>query len=905
MPEQADDIYGFHFINNDTQLMTHLKCRDRDIAWGPIALILDVASMTVADRYLNMGYLSKIYHPDGSTSSRIASYNGSKLDIIRLSDRIVQPYSYQQYDCEWGCNDWSPFHQQPMEYISPCGLHFQAEPYPQGFKIASHSVTVSVSSRGCNPVRKLVVPLMPKSLRGYWVYEHAAFLGRTQQFVVVTSSSIMLWSLPKTMDDDFELILFWVIMEDDEVVRVIKNGSFWNVCGKHHQLHAQLSYSSTDEAWFGPFNFKIDLHPGRSQVFRQQDTQYFLMGLLSIIEIFKDANETCRGAILRYVNTYVNTFPIPKEYTKSIMGMICADSPWNRGRNFEPFVAALLEEPYGRWIPKPDLDYDQDPLATLTKRARKDSQVMGLTVLIIDYCIRQAKTSMDSQYLAPVLHCLGDLIDPALHHTEIAHRVLHQLTYFPLKPSADQMVQCHDFSLEMLDNPAIAALVEYKWNTIGFKYWLLRFISQIGYYVLVLTAVFMQIYHQDHQMLLGLFVVIALCSCAFIWLELIQLIRTGRTKYFSSMYNPVDLVVFGLPLLGSINQIVIYCKEIVDGVSHEINAWLLSFSVIFIALHLLFELRVSRTVCHFVTIIVQVLSNIKVFFFIFIGGTLAFTTAIMHVLHACAFTTCIGPDPTLDPAPDAEPIVMFPKHFYKAISSTFFLMGGRYDPVNNDLDSNNWAFHTLMIVYFFFTVIVMLNVLIALINAGFSVGDETRHLVWVENRLRYVASAEEMSFHIPGFRESHDYFPKEIYYSATPQQVKDYKAKYLDKVGGSDASDSDISHQFSNDTTSSTDAEKPITEVSSINARDLDTKLKDQKESLAEEFKKELQQQEKSMKADFKKELQEQEQSLKKDFKKELEKQLSVQHEQLSEQMAEQKRMIERISTMLVSTLQS
>ncbi|KAF9191479.1 hypothetical protein BGZ50_009350 [Haplosporangium sp. Z 11] len=986
MPEQADDIYGFHFINNDTQLMTHLKCRDKDIAWGPVALILDVVSMTVVDRYLNMGYLSQIYHSDGSDSSRIASYNGSKLDIICLSDRIVQPYSYQQHDCKWGCDGWSPFDQQPMEYISPCGLHFQAEPYPKGFKIASHSIVVSVSSRGCGPVQKLVVPMTPISLRGYWVYEHAAFLGRTQQFVVVTSSSIMLWSLPKTMGGDFELLLFWVIMEDDEIERVIKDGSFWNVCDEHHQLHAQLSYRNIDETWLSLFNFNIDLRPRRSRVFRQQDARYFLTGLLGIIEIFREADETCKRAILRYVNTHVNTYPIPEDCTKSVMGMICADSPWNRGRDIQSFAAALLEEPFGRWIPKPDLDYDQDPLVMLTKRARKDSQVMGFAVLIIKYCIRQAKINMDRQYLAPVLRCLGDLVDPALHHTDIAHHALHQLAYFPvknrsfildhhiiahppelrlhfwtpntrplleckdpilqlaktwnhdpkneffarplfvasfdmlwklpgstdqgpskstsilksrikalfsliwqerpatstlkpismvkalfyvmchqLKPSADQTIQCHDFSLEMLDNPAIAALVE---NTIGFKYWLLRFISQFSYYVLVLTAVFMQIYHRDHQTLLGVFVAIAVCSCAFIWLELIQLIRAGKKKYFSSMYNPVDLVVFGLPLLGSINQIIIYCKEIENYVSHEINAWLLSFSVIFIALHLLFELRVSRTVCHFVTIIVRILSNIKVFFFIFIGGTLAFTTAIMHVLHACAFTTCIDPDPALVPGPDAEPKVMFPKHFYKAISSTFFLMGGRYDPVNDDLDSNNWAFHTLMIVYFFFTVIVMLNVLI-------------------------------------GFRESHDCFPKEIFFSATPQQVKDYEAKYLGKKGGPDTFDNDDSHQFSGDITSGTDVEKSITETSSINARDLDAKLKDQKESLTEEFKKELQQQEKSMKEDFKKELQEQEQSLKEDFKKELEKQLSVQHGQFSEQMAEQKRMMERISAMLASTLQS
>ncbi|KAF9092863.1 hypothetical protein BGX29_010257 [Mortierella sp. GBA35] len=43
------------------------------------------------------------------------------------------------------------------------------------------------------------------------------------------------------------------------------------------------------------------------------------------------------------------------------------------------------------------------------------------------------------------------------------------------------------------------------------------------------------------------------------------------------------------------------------------------------------------------------------------------------------------------------------------------------------------------------------------------------------NRLRYIESAENLTYDIPGFRAVHDFFPETIYYTATPVQVRDYE----------------------------------------------------------------------------------------------------------------------------------
>ncbi|KAF9086044.1 hypothetical protein BGX29_001644 [Mortierella sp. GBA35] len=108
---------------------------------------------------------------------------------------------------------------------------------------------------------------------------------------------------------------------------------------------------------------------------------------------------------------------------------------------------------------------------------------------------------------------------------------------------------------------------------------------------------------------------------------------------------------------------------------------------------------------------------------------------------------------------------------------TYFMMGGRYDQVSKGFSSNNFGFHALMIVSFFFTVILMLNVLIALINHAFDDGDKTWELEWLQNRMRYVERAENLICDTPGFRAAHNFFPETIYYTATPLQVRDYRNK--------------------------------------------------------------------------------------------------------------------------------
>ncbi|KAF9976373.1 hypothetical protein BGZ75_000249, partial [Mortierella antarctica] len=326
-------------------------------------------------------------------------------------------------------------------------------------------------------------------------------------------------------------------------------------------------------------------------------------------------------------------------------------------------------------------------------------------------------------------------------------------------------VTCHAFSLEFFDNPAIAALVEYKWNTMGYAYWALRFFFQGVFYVLVFAAALLQVYYENegHALLVGVFVTIIVVGAVYLLLELCQAIR-NFARYTRSLYNVLDIVVYTLPTAASINILVALGDNNAAADTH-----ILSYSVLLVFLHMLFELRVHKGVCKYVTFIQQSVIEIRVFFFIFAGGIVAFSISILHLLRACSKP---------ESCKDAE--IGFPKNFLGALSTTYFFMS-RLDPVSKELGSDDWAFHLMMAIYFFFTVIVMLNVLIALVNVAFMKSDATLRVI--KCRLYYIEMAENLSYHIPGFRQTHDWFPKEIYFCATAQEVEEYEEALRESEG--------------------------------------------------------------------------------------------------------------------------
>ncbi|KAG0308231.1 hypothetical protein BGZ98_008572 [Dissophora globulifera] len=332
------------------------------------------------------------------------------------------------------------------------------------------------------------------------------------------------------------------------------------------------------------------------------------------------------------------------------------------------------------------------------------------------------------------------------------------------KLKASRHVKTHAFRQEAFDNPAMLALLEYKWNTFASSNWLPRFIFQCLYYILVLTVTLLQVYSDQPENLKSAFVAIIAYSSVFLWLELIQFMK-GWRSYLASPYDSLNVFVFALPMSASVTQLL----QIADpGVSSSQSSRVFSFSILFIYLHLLFELRVFQDVCQFLTFLASVMRKIRIFSIFFVVAIFAFAHAFLHLSWAGADSTVVKQDDE----------TVYPRNFAKALSATYFFMGGIYDSVSVKFMSDDVAFHIMMVLYFFFTIIIMLNVLIALISEAFINTDKSWRIALAQNRQHYIESAENMTFHIRGFRNTHNWFPREVYYTATPQQVREYNSKY-------------------------------------------------------------------------------------------------------------------------------
>ncbi|KAF9350496.1 hypothetical protein BGX34_001192 [Mortierella sp. NVP85] len=430
-----------------------------------------------------------------------------------------------------------------------------------------------------------------------------------------------------------------------------------------------------------------------------------------------------------------------------------------------------LRWPFGKRYNRPIYTYDNPVLQLDHSPLFKEHDPLnenfsrGLFVASFDMLWRAPKGKQDTRSPIERIRCRVTPRPPWI-------RTLFSIILCKSKFWLHPRIKPYDIPLDALDNPAIAALIEYKWNTIGYIYWLVRFSWQCLFYIFVLVAVFIQVYDSpDGRSPIGLFIAIAVMASLFLLLESGQFFK-NPTQYVKSSYNLLDLLAYGLPLAASACQIVNISKG--DG---EGNISTLSFSVLFVFLHMLFELRVNKNVCHYVAIIIRIIGKIRIFFVIFASGIIAFSIAILHLLRGCPISGC-------------EIDVQFPSSFPRAVSATYFFMGGIWDPVSDHFGEDNWAFHIMMMMYFFFTTILLLNVLIALMNVAFNDGDTTWELIWKESRLRCVEKAENLTYNITGFREVYNLFPKEIYYFATHKEQKDYQAKYSqeytdDLLGGS------------------------------------------------------------------------------------------------------------------------
>ncbi|KAF9965705.1 hypothetical protein BGZ70_004285 [Mortierella alpina] len=205
------------FIRNDTQLLVQTSRSDASYNRGRHALILNVNGLVITDRILMpAAYIDVVKSP--GADDQFYAYHGSRLRRIRLEDCIIQPYSrLNRHSCDSTCSDnLVDFTTLHTEYTAENGLQFKA--ILQNVDGDDVVVVKVTSVDGVKACKRLFTVDRSKVSKG-------VFLDKLHRLLVVSPLSIVVWSLPKTVDGELNLIYCGNIMD----------GS-WRLC-PHQQLY--------------------------------------------------------------------------------------------------------------------------------------------------------------------------------------------------------------------------------------------------------------------------------------------------------------------------------------------------------------------------------------------------------------------------------------------------------------------------------------------------------------------------------------------------------------------------------------------------------------------------------------------------------------------------------------------
>ncbi|KAG9071794.1 hypothetical protein KI688_006010 [Linnemannia hyalina] len=342
---------------------------------------------------------------------------------------------------------------------------------------------------------------------------------------------------------------------------------------------------------------------------------------------------------------------------------------------------------------------------------------------------------------------------------------------------------------DYFDSPAMVATLEFKWYKFGFRYWMVRFLIVFIFFLMIVIITALQItystrgsdaeditdrYMDNWRPFIMVAIGFGAGLCGY---EAMQFIYAPR-KYIKSPYNYLDLTAYTWTIIGCILLVnsevgTIDKDQGIDIGPHQI--WVMSFGILFLYFNILFELRVVRQLGIVVNIILNITRSIVWFFLIFALILVSFTHALMHLLHTQQYHPLC--DPTADVKGCEEP-GGFPTNVFAALSVTYFFLSGRYDPVDTSLDGASVSFHIMMILFFFISAILFLNILIALMNDAFNESKDQGQLAWLKQWSEVIAEVEVFLM-TQNTRQNRNYFPDYIYYGANEQEAELYESRFF------------------------------------------------------------------------------------------------------------------------------
>ncbi|KAF9937280.1 hypothetical protein BGZ65_001607 [Modicella reniformis] len=102
---------------------------------------------------------------------------------------------------------------------------------------------------------------------------------------------------------------------------------------------------------------------------------------------------------------------------------------------------------------------------------------------------------------------------------------------------------------------------------------------------------------------------------------------------------------------------------------------------------------------------------------------------------------------------------------------------GRYDPVSDSFDKGSVGFSFMMAVFYFFTAILLLNVLIAIMNDAFNESATEGNIAHWKLLSEVIAEVETHAMLEQSLKKA-DYYPKQIFYRASEEEALEFHSEY-------------------------------------------------------------------------------------------------------------------------------
>ncbi|KAF9139938.1 hypothetical protein BGX30_007262 [Mortierella sp. GBA39] len=727
------DISDVYFTGESEYITVNTSSNPAPVI-HPQGYVVDIVTMTTMNRiHCRNLHPHSLYALDSvDRSAPILLYQTlTTLGAIPYVDREVRSFTKAATLCTDVCT--SALFSQPLSppIFEAEVVERTAGPWDRQMTRRFISITARILTDVAVEVMSVPLPKGSELLSLKWtLVDNHYFL------VVAMSSLVVVWKIPATLDGEYELLL----------VKETTTDADWRIC-LHHQLHRHDRVTSIITAT----NL---LDP------RIHNLTGFQGGIVQLSRIFKDADNKSKRGIIRHVGRHINHDLDSKDNPATVLTRLCTSWSPEYHEHLLAFIHALFGSASFRWIPTTGMDRETNPISILLGNLDSDVMVMDIVEVMVSFNVRQAKADSDLRFLYPMFVVMTAALQFSAIDSDLLSRVLRSFAYFPARDyhfvadhhtlikskyhlrQRNEDLKQHNLILKLsnanLGNPAIAALVQSKWTDFGE---MLCYIKVIFYSYI--ANVYLFAIGREHWDEYSFYTFIKITSLIMSWLFALDSVR--------------DLVVMStLKMTSHENPHRRDCNDYFAG--KHVDSRLEPSSV-----YLVFQqtFYFSAAVGGFLSVLRRAFRSIKVLLAIFAYIIVAFSLVFFYLQYEiCVGETC--------PKDAEDPSITI----LTTMSSTYFMTAGMYGLVEEKIKDGAWVLHCVM-VCFLFVVTVMLNILFGMVTHAFENDDRISELEWVENRMLFVARAENtlagiLFSRVPRLTDM-------VYYTASPQDVRKYR----------------------------------------------------------------------------------------------------------------------------------